>query len=126
VNDEVLRPYFALPSVLDGLFGVINRLFSVTIEAADGEAPIWHDDVRFFKVVEDGDPIVSTPTPPAPMPTRAPRPSPASPDLRRFLPVITKMRYRTEHLVCCGQKFNSLHEACGVVAVLAGASVRVS
>merc|ERR1711871_1366618 len=39
VNDEVLRPYFALPSVLDGLFGVINRLFSVTIEAADGEAP---------------------------------------------------------------------------------------
>merc|ERR1711871_512431 len=57
VNDEVLRPYFALPSVLDGLFGVINRLFSVTIEAADGEAPIWHDDVRFFKVVENGDPI---------------------------------------------------------------------
>ena len=128
MNDEVLRPYFALPSVLDGLFGVINRLFSVTIEAADGEAPIWHEDVRFFKVVENGEPIVSTPMPPAPVPTRAPqppRPSPASPDLRRFLPVITKMRYRTEHLVCCGQKFNSLHEARGVVAVLARASVWV-
>merc|ERR1711966_469336 len=57
VNDEVLRPYFALPSVLDGLFGVIHRIFGVTVEAADGEAPVWHDDVRFFKVMDDGKPI---------------------------------------------------------------------
>jgi oligopeptidase A len=33
-----------------------NRLFNVTIEPADGEAPVWHPDVRFFKVLEDGKP----------------------------------------------------------------------
>ena len=72
MNDEVLRPYFALPSVLDGLFGVIHRIFGVTVEAADGEAPVWHDDVRFFKVMDDGKPIVSAPG-------RCPRPLPSPP-----------------------------------------------
>ena len=54
-KEEDLRPYFSLPAVLDGLFGLINRLFGVTIVAADGEAPVWNPDVRFFKVMgEDG------------------------------------------------------------------------
>ena len=37
ITDEELRPYFALPNVLDGLFGLAKRLFDVDIEAADGE-----------------------------------------------------------------------------------------
>ncbi len=49
-NDEELRPYFSLPKVLDGLFALAHRLFGVSIEAADGEAPIWHEDVRYFKI----------------------------------------------------------------------------
>jgi oligopeptidase A len=49
-RDEELRPYFPLPRVLDGLFGLAERLFDVRIEPADGEAPIWHPDVRFFRV----------------------------------------------------------------------------
>ena len=54
-TDEDLRPYFALPDVLDGLFGLCDRLFGITVEAADGEAPVWHPDVRFFRVRgEDG------------------------------------------------------------------------
>lgn len=59
-SEEALRPYFPLPRVLDGLFGLAERLFGVRIEAADGEAPIWHDDVRFFRVRDDaGDPIAA-------------------------------------------------------------------
>ena len=27
-----------------------NRLFGVEVVPADGEAPVWHKDVRFFKV----------------------------------------------------------------------------
>lgn len=27
-----------------------NRLFGVEVVSADGEAPVWHKDVRFFKV----------------------------------------------------------------------------
>jgi len=54
-NDEDLRPYFPLPKVLDGLFALATKLFGVRIEAADGEVPVWHDDVRFFHVLdEDG------------------------------------------------------------------------
>jgi oligopeptidase A len=49
-TDEQLRPYFPLPRVLDGLFGLAERLFDVKITRADGEAPIWHDEVQYFKV----------------------------------------------------------------------------
>jgi oligopeptidase A len=52
-SDEELRPYFPLPRVLDGLFDLARRLFGVRIVAADGEVPVWHQDVRFFKVYDD-------------------------------------------------------------------------
>lgn len=50
LNDEELRAYFPLPRVLAGLFSLLSQLFAVRIVAADGEAPIWHQDVRFFHV----------------------------------------------------------------------------
>lgn len=50
---EELRPYFPLPQVLDGLFGLIKRLFGVTITPADGQAPVWHEDVRYFQVTDE-------------------------------------------------------------------------
>ena len=49
-TDEQLRPYFPLPRVLQGLFDLVGRLFEVTVRAADGEAPVWHPDVRFFRI----------------------------------------------------------------------------
>lgn len=52
-NAEELRPYFPLPRVLDGLFDLAQRLFSVNITAADGEAPVWHGDVRYFKIADE-------------------------------------------------------------------------
>ncbi|PZO23329.1 MAG: peptidase M3 [Leptolyngbya foveolarum] len=52
LNDEALRPYFPLPRVLEGLFGLAERLFGITISAADGKAPVWHPDVRYFQVVD--------------------------------------------------------------------------
>lgn len=57
-TDEELRPYFSLPQVLDGLFGLVNRIFGITITPADGQAPVWHEDVRYFQVAnESGNPI---------------------------------------------------------------------
>jgi len=50
---EELRPYFPLPQVLDGLFALIKRLFGVTITPADGQAPVWHEDVRYFQVTDE-------------------------------------------------------------------------
>lgn len=49
-TDEDVKPYFPLERVLDGLFSLTSRLFGVTIEAADGQAEVWHPDVRFFHV----------------------------------------------------------------------------
>lgn len=57
-TDEELRPYFPLPQVLEGLFGLVKRLFNVTVNPADGQAPIWHEDVRYFQIAdESGTPL---------------------------------------------------------------------
>ncbi|MCP4005141.1 MAG: M3 family metallopeptidase [bacterium] len=59
-SEDELRPYFPLPRVLDGLFALARRLFGVTIQPADGGVPVWHEDVRFFRVLTDGgDPIAA-------------------------------------------------------------------
>jgi oligopeptidase A len=52
-TQEELRPYFPLPQVLDGLFGLVKRLFGVTVTPADGQAPIWQEDVRYFQIADD-------------------------------------------------------------------------
>lgn len=49
-TDEELRPYFPLNRVMNGLFDLVERLFDIKVEVADGEAPIWHPDVRFFHI----------------------------------------------------------------------------
>jgi oligopeptidase A len=59
-SEEDLRPYFPLPAVLRGLFALAERLFGVSIRAADGDAPVWHPDVRFFRVTdESGAPLAA-------------------------------------------------------------------
>ena len=60
LDQEALRPWFPLPQVLDGLFGLCSRLFDVEITPGDGEAPVWHNDVRFFHVRRrGGEPIAA-------------------------------------------------------------------
>ncbi len=59
-TDDELRPYFPMPRVLDGLFSLSERLFGIKIEAADGQAPVWHEDVRSFLVRDEkGEPIAT-------------------------------------------------------------------
>ncbi len=56
ISQEQLRPYFPAPRVVDGLFQVVERLFGVTFEE-DDQAPRYHKDVRFFRILEQGAPI---------------------------------------------------------------------
>jgi len=52
VSDEELRPYFPEQKVLDGLFEVVMRLFSVeVIEITNVDT--WHKDVRFFEIHDE-------------------------------------------------------------------------
>jgi len=67
-SEEELRPYFPLPRVLEGLFALTERLFGVRIVAADGEAPIWNPDVRFFRVRDEGGAPARRRPPPGPWP----------------------------------------------------------
>ncbi|XP_057491603.1 probable cytosolic oligopeptidase A [Actinidia eriantha] len=50
INEEELRPYFSLPKVMAGLFKLAKILFGIDIEPADGLAPVWNKDVRFYRV----------------------------------------------------------------------------
>ena len=52
LDGEALRPWFPLPRVLEGLFALCNRLFGISIEAADGEAEVWEPSVRYFTIRE--------------------------------------------------------------------------
>ncbi len=47
-----VKQYFTEPAVLAGLFGVISDLYGLRVE--QDEAPTWHPDVRFYRLV-DGD-----------------------------------------------------------------------
>ncbi len=51
ISQEELREYFALPRVLEGLFGVIERLFLVKIRMREGVA-VWHADVRYYDIFD--------------------------------------------------------------------------
>ena len=53
LDGEALRPWFPLEQVLQGLFGLCQRLFDIRIVATEaGDAPSWHPDVRYFRVLD--------------------------------------------------------------------------
>jgi oligopeptidase A len=47
LDEEQLKPYFPLPAVIDGLFGLTTRLYGITLAERDG-VDTWHPDVRYF------------------------------------------------------------------------------
>ncbi len=59
LDQEALRPWFPLPQVLEGLFKLCKKLFNINIEKADGEAPVWHEDVQFFKVLDNDETTIA-------------------------------------------------------------------
>ena len=48
LDDEQLRPYFALERVLAGMFDLARKLFDVHVTQIQG-LPVWHDDVRVYQ-----------------------------------------------------------------------------
>jgi oligopeptidase A len=51
LTQEELRPYFPLPQVLQGMFGVVNQLYDLTILPRT-DIDTWHPDVRFFDIYD--------------------------------------------------------------------------
>ena len=53
MDAELLRPYFPMGRVLEGLFGLAERLFGVRVRPRELDA-VWHPEVRFYDVVDEG------------------------------------------------------------------------
>ncbi|MBN2812471.1 MAG: M3 family metallopeptidase, partial [Bacteroidales bacterium] len=49
ITDEMTKPYFQLEKVEAGIFGLANRLYSISFEA-DTTIPVYHPDVKSFRV----------------------------------------------------------------------------
>lgn len=49
-SEREVKQYFTEPKVLAGLFDVIHGLYGLTVQP--DQAPVWHPDVRFFRVVD--------------------------------------------------------------------------
>lgn len=50
-DSELLRPYFRLENVRDGIFNLYNRLYGLRFER-DASAPVYHPDVEVFRVTD--------------------------------------------------------------------------
>ena len=51
-SEQEVKQYFPEPNVLEGLFKLVQTLYSVTI--LPDTAPVWHKDVKFFRIEKDG------------------------------------------------------------------------
>ena len=60
LNQETLRPWFPLPQVLNGLFSLCEKLFDIKIKSGSGNIPKWHDDVKFFDVLDNQEKIIAS------------------------------------------------------------------
>ncbi|WP_320111097.1 M3 family metallopeptidase [Draconibacterium orientale] len=51
LNDEMLKPYFELSSVIDGVFGLATELFGVTFKE-NKDIPVYNDEVTAYEVFD--------------------------------------------------------------------------
>ena len=60
LDEEQLKAYFPLPSVLDGMFQVARRLYGITVAPVAKSVDVWHPDVRFCELRDaSGKPIAA-------------------------------------------------------------------
>ena len=51
IDAEMLRPYFELSKVIDGVFGLANRLYGITFNE-NKDIPVYHPDVKAYEVFD--------------------------------------------------------------------------
>ena len=51
LDAEMLRPYFELSKVIDGVFGLANRLYGITFKE-NKDIPVYHPDVKAYEVFD--------------------------------------------------------------------------
>ena len=51
INEEMLRPYFELEKVKEGVFGLATRLYGITFKK-NADIPVYHKDVDAYEVLD--------------------------------------------------------------------------
>jgi len=51
IDAEMLRPYLQLDKVIDGVFGLANRLYGITFKE-NKDIPVYHPDVKAYEVFD--------------------------------------------------------------------------
>ncbi len=51
IDAEMLRPYFELSKVINGVFGLANRLYGITFKE-NKQIPVYHPDVKAYEVFD--------------------------------------------------------------------------
>ena len=51
LDAEMLRPYFQLDKVIDGVFGLANKLYGITFKE-NKDIPVYHPDVKAYEVFD--------------------------------------------------------------------------
>ena len=51
IDAEMLRPYFQLDKVIDGVFGLANKLYGITFKE-NKDIPVYHPDVKAYEVFD--------------------------------------------------------------------------
>jgi oligopeptidase A len=59
LDEEQLKAYFPLPSVLNGMFQLAGKLYGITVEPARERVDVWHPDVRYCEVRDAGGQLVA-------------------------------------------------------------------
>jgi len=58
INDELLKPYFKLENVLEGIFTLADKLYGITFKENPDIAG-WHDEVKTFEVFDENGELLS-------------------------------------------------------------------
>ena len=51
IDEEILRPYFELNKVIEGVFGLATRLYGITFQE-NKDIPVYHADVKAYEVYD--------------------------------------------------------------------------
>ncbi|MFP6874271.1 MAG: M3 family metallopeptidase [Verrucomicrobiales bacterium] len=49
-DDEQLRPYFSMESVIAGMFDIASEIFGIVLNEQRGDLEFWHESVKFYEI----------------------------------------------------------------------------
>ena len=54
-DEEALRPYFPVESVIEGMFEIVHRLYGISVVEKPG-VPVWDPHVKYYEICDDSRP----------------------------------------------------------------------